>query len=68
MTVAVFPNSEGGVIRVGVEEVGEARRAVNERLHPHEPVVAAGQMRSDAGMGQSQARSTSRARTGLSAT
>ncbi len=42
---------EGGVVRVRVEEVGEARHPVDERLHPHEPVVTAGQMRSDAGMG-----------------
>ena len=28
-----------------VEKIGEARRAVDERLHAHEPVVAAGQMR-----------------------
>jgi hypothetical protein len=28
-----------------VEKIGEARRSVDERLHAHEPVVAAGQMR-----------------------
>jgi hypothetical protein len=38
-------HGEGGVVRVHVEKIGEARRAVDERLRAHEPVVAAGQMR-----------------------
>ncbi len=42
--------SKGGEGEV-LEEGGEARRPVDERLHSHEPVVAAGQMRADAGMG-----------------
>jgi hypothetical protein len=36
---------EGRVVRVRVEKIGETRRAVDERLHTHEPVVTASQMR-----------------------
>ena len=43
--VADEQRGEGRVVRVRVEKIGEARRAVDERLHAHEPVVAAGQMR-----------------------
>ncbi len=36
---------ERGVVRARVEKVGEARRSVDEQLHAHERVVAAGRMR-----------------------
>ena len=42
---------EGGVVHVRVEKIGEARRAVDERLHAHEPVVEGGQMRAHAPLG-----------------